>query len=334
MSGSTQTPVNPAAGEGGPGLHGQTVGTISSAPEGTGEGGVSDLNVQSVGTTSSAPEGTGEGGVPDLNVQSVGTTSMVPGTSGRPNTATFDTPPGATGDSGGPGSHVLNVTSKSPITTPVDAPSRETEDGVGPGSYMDVDSPELEGGPAPIKSANQADVHEKMDIDGVNVPAAAPALDPPVVDPPSVEFSVTRTPAFEPLGNLSERPGGTLAGGSITPGQIVSQVAPVPAKVSPMKLAPIKYINGMSSYEWEWEKQQNIERNKKLLTRLKLDDTNEKLFGKEDKENKKGSKPRKPKPAKVSKTLGRRSLRSSGKVVTERSVVDFKDSELMLICPI
>ena len=309
MSGSTQTPVNPAAGEGGPGLHGQTVGTISSAPEGT-----------------------GEGGVPDLNVQSVGTTSMVPGTSGRPNTATFDTPPGATGDSGGPGSHVLNVTSKSPITTPVDTPSRETEDGVGPGSYMDVDSPELEGGPAPIESANQADVHEKMDIDGVDVSAAAAALDPPVVDPPSVEFSVTRTPAFEPLGDLSERPGGTLAGGSITPGQIVSQVAPVPAKVSPMKLAPIKYINGMSSYEWE--KQQNIERNKKLLTRLGLDDTNEKLFGKEGKENKKGSKPRKPKPAKVSKTLGRRSLRSSGKVVTERSVVDFKDSELMLICPI
>jgi len=98
--------------------------------------------------------------------------------------------------------------------------------------------------------------------------------------------------------------------------QSVLTVAPAITNTPVQKAAPIKYINGMSAYEWE--RAENIKQNKKILVSMGLDDMGKQVFGKHNKENNVPSKskknPRKPMKTGVSK----RKRRSSGKPISDR----------------
>jgi hypothetical protein len=108
----------------------------------------------------------------------------------------------------------------------------------------------------------------------------------------------------------------------------VSAIVNAPAQ----KPAPIKYINGVSVYEWE--RAENIKRNKNILTSLGLDNTGEQVFGKRGKEN---SAPSKSNGKNTRKRKGtgvvnnKRTLRSAGKGVLDRSARVITDIELWLI---
>jgi hypothetical protein len=115
---------------------------------------------------------------------------------------------------------------------------------------------------------------------------------------------------------------GTTAGdgcGSETAqGEDVAKGQPAGAKV-PAKPKPIRYLDGKQVSEYEWERNEQIERNKKALTELGLGDAGEKLFGKKGKRK---GKENQIAPAKENKRLPwanveKRALRSSGKAVPD-----------------
>jgi hypothetical protein len=116
-----------------------------------------------------------------------------------------------------------------------------------------------------------------------------------------------------------------------THGQPVLTLASAIVNAPVQKPAPIKYINGMSAYEWE--RAENIKRNKKILTSLGLDNTGEQVFGKRGKENRAPSKSNGKNPTKRKETVvvNKRTLRSTGKGILERSAHVITDIELWLI---
>jgi hypothetical protein len=108
----------------------------------------------------------------------------------------------------------------------------------------------------------------------------------------------------------------------------VSAIVNAPAQ----KPAPIEYINGVSVYEWE--RAENIKRNKSILTSLGLDNTGEQVFGKPGKENSAPSKSNRKNTRKRKGTgvvNNKRTLRLAGKGVLDRSARVITDIELWLI---
>jgi hypothetical protein len=122
----------------------------------------------------------------------------------------------------------------------------------------------------------------------------------------------------------------TPSGDEPTHGQPVLTLASAIVNAPP-KPAPIKYINGMSAYEWE--RAENIKKNKHILASLRLDNTAEQLFGKHGKENSAPSKlnGKNPRKRKEIVIVNKRTLRSTGKGILERSARVITDIKLWLI---
>jgi hypothetical protein len=91
------------------------------------------------------------------------------------------------------------------------------------------------------------------------------------------------------IDNMSAGQTGAIGEPIAKPDSIQTAEQPL-ALVPDVVLKPVKYINGMSPYEWE--RQKNIDRNQKLLAALDMGGTVEGLFGKmagKGKENKQAS---------------------------------------------
>jgi hypothetical protein len=162
--------------------------------------------------------------------------------------------------------------------------------------------------PIPETSANGNSQITDMDVDPAasNVRACeSPISGLAMVVDSNINLDLTSdvdTPNAAPSGT----PGGTSGGKDSTLGQ---PVAPAVINAPVWKPAPIKYINGMSEYEWH--KAENIKKNQKLLTTLGLDDVGKKLFGKENMAPSKSKRKNPGKPPKAN--VAKQTLRSSGK---------------------
>lgn len=158
-------------------------------------------------------------------------------------------------------------------------------------------------------SVNQANSDQNMEVDQIASDAGI-----------SGTLTVGSTNGVDALaiGTPNETIRETPAGGNST--QPVLTVAPATTNTPVQKAAPIKYINGMSAYEWE--RAENIKENKKILASMGLDNTGRQVFGKHNKENNAPSKSkRKPKKTGAEK----RKLRSSGKPISDRLVCVMTD---------
>jgi hypothetical protein len=179
---------------------------------------------------------------------------------------------------------------------------------------MDVDS--IAGDVAAIEnstaaSVNQANSDQDMEVDQIASDAAT-----------SGTLTVGSTNGVDALaiGTPNETICETPAGGNST--QPVLTVAPAITNTPVPKAAPIKYINGMSAYEWE--RAENIKQNKKILASMGLDNAGRQVFGKHNKENNPPSKSkRKPKKTSAEK----RKLRSSGTPISDRLACVMTDIE-------
>jgi hypothetical protein len=218
---------------------------------------------------------------------------------------------------------------------------------------IDVDPPAVNGGAA--ESANRTDERQHsdvdMDVDDNIVPAvdtpyevpAASAGDTMQGHPPStpeipadtagvsdaIQGRPPSTPDKIPADTtgisdaIQGRPPSRVTSHAVMPGdndsaqgQPIPEVTPGAITAAPvLKLAPIKFINGMSEYEWK--RQENIKKNNAVLAKLGLDNVGKHIFGTQGKENNPPSKPGRKKKATKS-SAERRTLRSSAKAAPNK----------------
>jgi hypothetical protein len=127
----------------------------------------------------------------------------------------------------------------------------------------------------------------------------------------------TPTAPQAPNAEITPNADETPSSSDSTQGQSVSTVFTQTVTNRPVpKLAPIKYINGMTEYEWE--KAENIKKNKKLLVSLGLDNVGKHVFGKHDKENTPRSKSKRKVGKALKSNVEKRPLRSTGKRGSDR----------------
>lgn len=140
----------------------------------------------------------------------------------------------------------------------------------------------------------------------------------PPSSPDEIPVDTTGVDAIQGLPPSRVTPHAVMPGGNDpVQGQSTSEVTPGAITAAPvLKLAPIKFINGMSEYEWQ--RQENIKKNNALLAKLGLDNVGKHIFGMQGKENNPPSKLGRKKAAKSG--AERRILRSSAKAVPNRSV--------------
>jgi hypothetical protein len=132
--------------------------------------------------------------------------------------------------------------------------------------------------------------------------------------------------------DLPARLSGALSDATAMPRNTQTAEPPL-AQVPEVILPPIKYINGMPQYEWD--KLQNIERNKKLLQALDMEGAVEGVFGKEvgkGKENKPTSGKRASRQP--TSTKGKKRVTRAGVKATVAKYVSLRHTDnILLICP-